>query len=302
MRIKFTILFAIILCLLLSGCAQNKTLYDTFDAYDIEVDEQVPYVYYSTLVYNGREIDFRELLDKNTVNGSFHEVYVIRNKTIWFGYSDAKRNENGAKVWNIASVNSDGTGFNVVYSGEFCYKNESDQHYAQNNNSHSKDRYLKDNGFYGNGKIVLTDRVKLVEFDLETLKSEEILAENYEYPAMPFEVKIIDSKTIEFYRNSEKKIFTVESARKTSEAFEQLYELENEKNWDGISYLYDLFEKVQIVENKVYIICKVLNWYGETHAIVFAYDFEENNCRYAFHCFMDDIIGNRLYVVLELDE
>lgn len=297
MRRISLVLLTIVISLLLGACSLSKNLNVIFDAYEIETAEKVPYVCYDSLVCNDINLDFGRLLDENVSDSVFNEVYVIQDDVIWFGYSDAKRNENGAKKWYIASVYIDGKNFNIAYSGEFCLGSEADQTYVQNNNSHSKERFLTANGFYYDGKIILTDHVKTVEFDLATTNSTEFLAKNYAYPTMPIETEIVDYQTISFCKNSERKIFNVETGKQTSPVFNNLLKLQKEKNWQGKSYLSELFNKVQIVNNQIFIMCRVMNWDGETHAIVFQYDFENNSCKYAFHCFMDDIIGNDLYVV-----
>lgn len=297
MRRVYIGFLAIVICILIGGCSSRNNLNDRFDAYETETAEKVPYVCFDILVSNGVKFDFGEFLDENVPNGVFHEVYAIQDDVIWFGYSDDKRNENGARNWYIASVSIDKANFKTAYSGEFCLELEADQAYVQNNNSHSKERYLEANGFYYDGKIILTDHVKTVEYDLATGISTEYLSVEYEYPALPIETEIIDSRTISFSKNSEQKIFNVETGSQTSTAFKDLLELNEEKIWSGESCLSDLFDKVQIVNNQAFIMCRAMNWNGETHAIVFQYDFENNSCKYAFHCFMNDIIGNDLYVV-----
>lgn len=297
MRRILLVLPAIVISVLIGGCSSRVNLNDMFNAFEIETAEKIPYVCYNTLVFNDATLDFDELLDEKGYNAVFHEVYVVQDDIIWFGYSDVERNENGAKKWNIASVTINGSDLNIAYSGEFCLGSEADQTYVQNNNSHTEERYLTANGFYYDGKIILSDHVKIVEFDLTTTSSKEFLAENYEFPILPIEIEITDYQCITFCENSEQKIFNVENGKQTSKAFEKLYELEKEKNWQGKSYLSELFDKIQIVNNQIYIICRVINWDGETHAIVFQYDFENNSCKYAFHCFMDDVISNNLYIV-----
>lgn len=297
MRRISLVLLVIVISILIGGCSSRKKINDMFDSYEIETAEKIPYVCYNTLVYNNATLDFDKLLDENISNGVFHEVYVVQDDIIWFGYSDVKRNENGAKKWYIASVTVDGSDLNIAYSGEFCLESEADQSYVQNNNSHMKEYYLTANGFYYDGKIILTDHIKTIEFDLETASSEEFSVVDYKYPTLSIETEIVDYQTISFCKNSEQKIFNVEIGKQTSKAFKKLFELKEEKNWQGKSYLSELFDKVQIVNNQIYILCRVINWDGETHAIVFQYDFENNSCKYAFNSFMDDIIGNDLYVV-----
>lgn len=174
---------------------------------------------------------------------------------------------------------------------------KADQPYRQNNNSHKEERYLNANGFYDDGKIILTDHVKTIEFDLVAVSFKEISTEDYTFPTLPVQVEILDYQTITFCKDSEQKTFNTETGETTSKAFKKLLKLKTEKDWEGESYLFELFDKVQIVNGQIFIICRVINWDGETHAIVFQYDFENNACQYAFHCFMDDLIGDELYVV-----
>lgn len=297
MRRFLLVLTAIIMSVLMAGCSSRAHINDMFNAFEIETAEKIPYVHYGTLVVNDKTLNFNELLDANGYNATFHEVYVIQGNTVWFGFADAERNKNGSRTWHIASVTTDGTDLNIPFSNEFCSASGSVRTYWRNNYCSTQERYLAANGYYYDGKIILTDHVKVVEFDLATIGSKEFLAENYHFPTLPIEAEITDSQSITFYKNAESQIFDAENGKQTSKAFENLYELEKEKNWQGKSYLSGLFSNVQIVNNQVFIICSVLNWDGETHAIVFQYDFEDNSCKYAFHCFMDDVISNHLYVV-----
>lgn len=297
MKRVLLVLLGIVITIFFEGCSSKDNLNGMFNSLKVETEESVPYICYDNLVYNDMLVNFNELLEKNGINGVFHEVYVIQNDTIWFGYSDTEKNENGARQWNIATVDISGKEFNIAYSGEFCFGNTADRSYSQKNNSHQEERYITANGFYHDGKIILTDHVKMIELDVETTDWKEIVIEHYKFPVLPIETEIIDYQTITFSRDSEQKIFNVETGKRTSVAFEKLFKLEKEKTWQGKSYLSELFDKVQIVNNHIYIICRVINWDGETHAVVFQYDFENNSCKYAFHCFMDDLIGNDLYVV-----
>lgn len=263
----------------------------------METAVKIPYVYFDKLCIGDNTIDFSEILDKNNYHVFFHEVYVIQDDTIWFGFSDAQRNEDGSRKWNIASMKVTDQQPNICYSGLFCMDTEADQYYVQNNNDHSKDGYQSDNGFYYDGKIVLTDHVKTVEYDLETNTASEFLAAGYEYPSLEIKAEIVDYHTINFITGSLKKVFDVERGKLTSNVFGKIFDLEKETNWEGMSCVSHFFDKIQIIDNQIYILCSVMNWHGETHAIVFQYDYDTNSCKYAFHCFMNDVIGNDLYIV-----
>lgn len=292
-RILLT-MFVILSILLVGGCSSKKNLNHIFDTYEIETTEKIPYVYYDKLVLDNQIIDFREIV-KNQYNGIFHEVYVIQDDIIWFGFSNIAINESDSRQWNIAVMHIDTKEINICYSGEFCLGFATNKAYTQNNN-YSKNNQT-DNGFYYDGKIVLTDYVKTVEYDLKTETSTEFMATSYEYPISAIEAEIIDYHTILFSKENNQKVFDVNQGKQSSKVFEKLYKLENKKNWQGKSYLSELFDKVQIVNNQIYIICRVINWHGETYAIVFQYNYDTNGCNYILHCFMDDVIGNKLYIV-----
>lgn len=268
-----------------------------FNAFEVETSEPVAYVYYNTLVFQDKTLDFDELLKQKKIDGTFHEVYAIQNNIVWFGYSVAEIDENNAQQWYIASVTPDGNDLNIVYSGTFCLDENADQNYSQHNSSYEEEFYSCNNGFYDNGKIILTDYVKTVEFDLTTASSQEVSTQDYNFPTLPVQVEILDYETIIFCKNSEQKTFNTETGETTSKALKKMLELKTKKDWEGESYLAQLFDKVQMVNGQIFILCRVINWDGETHAIAFQYDFEKNACQYAFHCFMDGIISNKLYVV-----
>lgn len=74
-------------------------------------------------------------------------MYVIQNDIVWFGYSDAEEDENGAQQWYIASITIDGNNLNVAYSGTFYFDEKADQIYEQHNNNHKEELYSSANGF-----------------------------------------------------------------------------------------------------------------------------------------------------------
>ena len=295
MRRVISIVLIIISLLSMMGCSSRKNLSNYFNNFKIETTQSIPYVCYDTLVFGNTKIDFNELLENNKIKGIFNEVYVIKENVVWFGFSDIGKNGIETQKWNVASIVLDSDQLNLIYSGEFCIDNKADKTYTQNNNSGKL--YVTDSGYYYDGKIVLTDKVKVVEIDLTTMDSKEFLTTNYPYPMVPIEAEIIDYHTISFHKDGDQKIFDIKIGAQSSKAFQRLCELEQKKNWQGKSYLSKLFDKVQIVDEQIYIICRVINWDGETHAVVFQYDFDKHSCYYAFHCFMDDVISNHLYVV-----
>lgn len=297
MKRVFCVLLVVLLCLSMTGCSlfskgnlSRTKLNERFDAYEPEVSETIPYVYFNTLIFDDVSLDFDNLIGA----GTFHEVYAVQGDTVWFGYADDERTEDGFCTWNIATVRLDGTNITVCYSGVFGVGDGADKNYTQSNVGWSDHN---DNGYYHEGKIVLTDGVKTVALDLQTNQPTEFAAADYGHPTATVKAEKVDSQTIVFAKDGVQKTFDVNCAKQTSDIFGDLYELEKEKNWEGVSCLSKLFAGVQVVGDKAYVFCRVLNWDGETHALVFGYDYDTNGCKYVFHRFMNDLILHRLYVV-----
>ena len=286
----------IIFTVLLNGCTSRKEIVGLFEAFSHETNEEVPYVHGQTLMLDGMSLDFDLILEANSIDGFFHEVYVIQNDVVFFGYSTALGNQRSGRLWNIATLTIEDKAVNSVYCEEFCSENGADQRYVPNSNDHSKNRYLTANGFYYDHKIVLTDHIKLTEFDLRTGSALKYSTKDYQYPTM-LDVEIVDYQTIIFSKNHSEKTFDINQGKQSSVVFNEMSKLEKEKNWDKKPLLSYLFDKVQIADDQIFIICRVMNWHGETHAVVYLYDFETNTCQYAFHHFMNDVITDNLYVV-----
>ena len=294
MRRILLVIFVCLQCLMVCGCLSRTELNNTFDGFEIETTNPIPYVCYDTLVYGDADLNLSQICKDH--NGELHEVYVIQNDKIWFGFGADETDEDGAMEWHIASVNISGNDFDICYSGKFGAESGADKGYQQNNNSLTSG-YQTDNGYYHDGKIVLSDRLKTVEYDLQTSRATEFAEDRYGYPALAIEAEITDHFTISFSKENRQKTFDMGQGKQCSKAFAALCNLENERNWEGQSCLSGLFDKVQIIDEQAYIICRALNWHGETHAIVFQYDYETNSIKYAFHHFMGDLIGNNLYIV-----
>ncbi len=288
-------LIIMMIAFMLSGCVWRNQVEDKLDSLKIETEKMPAYVCYDALYIDDKKIIIDELLEDNSIKGDFCEVFIVKDERIWFSYSqDTPEN---TEVWNIASMDIEGKEIKVHYSNEFCLNDESDKSYFNNDNRYRKERYTEANGYYYDEKIVMTDHVKLIEYDISNGRVKEFLIDEYEYPEMTFSVEIVDYQKVYFTTDSETKELDVTKASEKSEAFMKIKEFENEKNWSKESYLKYLFDNVQVVGDNIYITCCVMNYMGEMHAVVFQYDFEQNECKYVFNHFMNGLVNNSLYVV-----
>jgi len=185
--------------------------------------------------------------------------------------------ENSSKKWYIASVNIDKSNFKIEYSGDFCYKKYSNQYYARKLDRSSANRYWLCNGFYRDGTIVLTDMVKYVEFDVysRTAKEGACVDIDYKFPKAILNAEIKEDQTILFHKENEAKLFDAQTGSQTSKAFSELLKLPSKETGNKEPYISKCFDQVQISDdqNEAFIISRVINSLGETHAVVFQYDF-----------------------------
>ncbi|MBQ4563440.1 MAG: hypothetical protein IJA58_03040 [Lachnospiraceae bacterium] len=273
-------------CMLLGGIIVmgffgiRKAMDYRIEALQTETSESPAFVAYDTLYYRGNRIEFDQLTGKNTESVAFKEVVVIKDERIWFVCQGWKKDTEEER-WHLASVAQDGSDFQTHYCAEF---------------GGAEDRW-----FYNDGQIVLSDGIKLVEYDMESGTAEERTASDHAFPTELITAEIKDAETIVFANQGENKQFTVADGEKGSAVFRTMMTWRGKKTAVGDSYLVDLFDNVQMVGEKIYIICRVLNWHGETYALIYEYDIETNTCKYAGSYFMGDVIGSHLYLVEEVE-
>lgn len=301
--VKKTICFMLVLCTicLLSGCFDNLTqeqkMTKKLDSLLCETDIKPSYVCFDTIYMQDTSLNMEQVCDRYG-SGNFEEVFLVEQNRIWFLFTT--KQTNGSENWHIATVDDTGNDLQVVYQGNFCFTETADPYYSSTI-SHKANNYQERNGFYWDGKIVLTDHDKLIEFDVHSKIATEFLYRDYTIPVDEISIQIHNNQEIVFSFAGQKQKLDSTLAASTSPAFKSLMKLESETTWNGKSKLTYLFDQVQIVQGVPYIICRILNKQGETYAAVFVYDKSNNQCAYAFYCYTNDLINSSLYIIPVLD-
>ena len=293
MKKKIIISVVFLLYLSFSGCVSKKVMDNRLNSLKMETETMPVYVCYRSIYINGEKINSDKFIEGES--GDIDEIFVIKDSRIWFLWSIYNK-PCDTEIWNITSVAMDGTDRKVHWSGDFCNSESADYSYTRKANRWNE-YYTTANGYYHDGKIVLTDHDKLVEYNMADNTATEYKASEYEYPEVPLIIDIQEHQKIYFTKEAETKVIDLDTAAQNSEAFKKIKELEEKKDWQGVSLLFYLFDNVQIANGDVFIICRIINYGGETHAVVFKYDFYTNTCKYAFNQYTDGIISNYLYVV-----
>ncbi len=90
--------------------------------------------------------------------------------------------------WCLASIDLQGKDFRVHYSGVFMTDPKSKRFEVSNA---CRFTYYEDkSAYYYDGKIVLTDHVKLIEYDLLSGEVQEYNATEYIHPICPYNAEI----------------------------------------------------------------------------------------------------------------
>ncbi len=254
-----------------------------------EVQEIPLAMRYSTLVGEEFELDIDEVLENNGYEQDMDDCLCYYKDKVYFVFTSYLANDGEKRVWSIASVNFDGTGFEIEYSNVFeCfYYND-----ATNKNISEKCGYFK------NGVIVLNDNQKVVEYDIVSRKSTEFTFDEYNFFENELDYKITDNNRITFTQNNVEKTLTLEELKETDGAIGEICSIYDKNTFlDKDSGLRFFFDSVQFVNDKVYLLCRVLNYGGHTSAVVLEYDYETNSCKYVCSEFISDIIDGNYYLV-----
>lgn len=286
---KLIILLLPLSCLgfILFSCHARKECTQFLNGLTVEAEDSLSYVCFDTLYHEGNTYYFPDLLKKEKVKGDFNAVYRIKEGRIWFMFSQLA--PEGGQIWNIASITTEKADFKIHYSGSFCMSEQAESYYPYSNDG-TEDYYSKVPGYYHEGKIVMTDREKLIEFDPETETATEFSAAEYTFPSNEVTIDIQDFRKIIVSTAEQTKILDADDSAPKGKSFEKLLQ------YGKIEYLFDV---VQEIDGKIYVFCRVLNKVGETHMAVFQYQFDSNTLEFAFHHFSNDSVSNsRMYLVV----
>lgn len=253
-----------------------------------EVQEIPLAMRYSTLVGEDFELNLDEVLENNGYESDMDECLCSYNGKVYFVFTSSMDGVEDKKVWNIATVNFDGTNFKIEYSNAF------DDFYHRYSAIKS---YSEMYGYFKNGTIVLNDKQKVVEYDIVSGKSIEFTFDEYDFFENELDYKITNNNKITLIKNNVEKTLTLEELKKTDGAISEICSIYDEKIWDEDSGLKYFFDSVQVINDKVYLLCRVLNYHGHTSVVVLEYDFETNSCKYVYSEFISDVIDGNYYLI-----
>ena len=78
---------------------------------------------------------------------------------------------------------------------------------------------------------------------------------------------------------------------------EQLNNMGRYRIWDGSSCMQSFFNSVQVFDSAVYIRCRILNYWGESYAVILRYNPSSGNCHYCGCYYINDLYTSNVYIV-----
>ena len=290
---KLLIVIAISLCISLL-CLSCVVIFSIPKAYinqkkldDLNVGstEHVAYVvHHNYFFYKEHEVRFTKDLE----NGTLHQVYCIKDDNVYFSYQYKIDDE---LHWCIAYKNIIDEDVNVICDEVFEYQNK----YTFNEDFSSD--YALRNGYYFDDKIILTDFLKLIEYDTLTQNYKVFNYSDYKHPSTELEFEISkDNSCVNISNGVKSVLWDYDTFKQTNYVAEYVVNNYNKKTIGNISTFNYFFDEIQIINEEIYLICDVLDLGGSSYSLIFSVDVDSNEVEYLSYYYTDDPAA-LLYVV-----
>ena len=256
--------------------------------YKSEISKPTAYTYFDKVYVGDDVVDLNKVLDNE--NYMVRQVFCVDENKIYFCYS---YRENEIFHCCLATVDTDGSNLKTVLNESFGFNRELYYEIIV-----SKD-YKERNGYFYDNKIVITDFSKLVEYNIETNTRTEYIYSEYDHPKMDLSWEFSpDDQSVSFITSNGEVFINKEILSSESDVANKIIRKNNHKIWSGDSALTHFFDSVQVVDDDVYVICRVLSYHGNTYAVAFKCNLAEQVYNYTdFHFTFDVIYEKEFYLV-----
>lgn len=241
------------------------------------INDRTAYVLYKTVYWGseGSSLDLQERLTNFGIT-HFYEVYAVIDGRIYFS-SGGEAEEGFAFAWQIASVSVSGDDLRVHATLQLSQVIGYTPYY------YASAPYEEKNGYYYDGKIVLSDHNKVLVYTIATQTVETFECAEYIYPEQT-SVLWEDNSTLNFtwMSNGTENAVSMQKLAEEQEVFAEIYALRQEDTVDGDSCLSLFFSKdrITILDGTPYIVGRILNRYGGSYAVLIKYDLSAGQAQY----------------------
>lgn len=288
------IAIALIIILSVGGIALSKISHTLLFDELIPETESPAYSSYGVLHFNGDDLSVSRAMQASGIDGDLIQILVVYHGRVWFVYQGSPQSKLG-----LASTDLLGNDLDVHLLEEFS-DIEFGSHYMRKSNIYCtkfEDRCC----FYYNGKIVLTDKKKVVEYDLQSHEKQIMSFDQYKFPQPNIDVETT-SDCVSISTPEQTHCITRNIADYPSTTYGQMLKWENQQTWEKISVLEDLFYGVQFDSANLYLICCVRDAGGTAYAVVYRYDTKTQHLYYTgIHVAQASYIDDTFYLVPVVD-
>lgn len=252
------------------------------------IEQSVIYSKFHTINSKNRELDLNKVLNNDTQ--ILQQVFCVIDNKSYFSYSYY---EDSICHWCLSSVNNDGSQLKTLFDAEF----------SMNYKVNLSESYSKRNGYYFDGKIILTDFKKLIEYDIQKGVYTELSYDKYIHPETPISWKFGDDfNSITFFKNGKKYYLDKTILSQNNNIARQIISKNNHDIWSGDSPFNGAFGDVQIVNDEVFLILLVRNYHGSSYAIIFKLDFDNSKYSYLGYEFIGGTIFEREFHIVATNQ
>lgn len=245
----------------------------------------VSYGYFSNIYSNGSKFDINDVLDTKTEH--LKQVFCIVDDKIYFCYV---YNINNEKHCVLASINSIDSKFEILWDEVFNSTISWNYNYY--------DDYSLRAGYYYNGKIVVTDFDTLIEYDLKTEICNKIKFHKYQKPIMNLKIKKNNSQEYLLNFNDNTFFINDDFLINNSEVAKKILTKNKFSIWNGDSPADNFIDSIKIIDDRIFVICRIKNFSGTSYAIIFEINPEQQSCHYVgFHMVGGIIHDSEFYIV-----
>lgn len=251
-----------------------------------ESESKASYVYFNNLYYENITLNLEDIVSHKE-NSVIQQVFCIKDNDVYFSYQYVK---DSIVHWCLASVSINATEYKLIFDEIFDI--QSLHKYEVNVGEILSQR----NGYLCDNKIVVTDFIKLVEYDLE---KDLVAIYNYdEYPieGTKFVWDIDNFSEITLEKDNQNIVINKSKLSESSNVAKEVLALYDRMVWYDLSSTKYFFNDVQFLNEKIYILCSLLNRHGETYTLIFECNIENEEYKYCGYHFTKDVTRH-FYIV-----
>lgn len=248
-----------------------------------ESDLVPTYVTYGDLHIGDETVHVSEIHRKQKNSDGFQEILCVIDEEAYYVYTAS------TGAWTIASMDLETKEIQDHYAFSDAQSAYQSEHYED---------YSERMGFYHDGKIVLSDHLSVLEYDIATGVIKQQAYDTYTFPKLPVYGECTDNVLTLHFEDSVE-TFTLEDMASNSKGIARIYELKDKKNWNGYSYLAGFLatNTTQVIGDRIYFMDGVMNYHGEPTAIILEYDREQNTWRYVTMCYVGADIARKCHII-----